>query len=141
MGVWFDLKTKYKPYTAESIKKEGVSWLIFGSIWTVGSIGIFIIFPIIMKVKDLGVCLALGAFLVVMGPAFFLCGIQKFKEAKRFAQLSKNTRIQNPNAVLFGVDDGAAAEVAAKYYSEKYGKKELTDEDENIIWDWVYDEI
>lgn len=141
MGVWFDMKTKYKPYTTESIRKEGTAWLIFGSIWTVVSIGLFIIFPIILQVKDLGVCLALGAFLVIMGPAFFLCGIQKFKEAKRFAQLPKNTRIKNPNAVLFGVDDGAAAEVAAKYYSEKFGKKELTDEDENVIWDWAYDEI
>ena len=67
------MKTKYEPYTAESIRKEGTAWLIFGSIWTVASIGIFIIFPIILQVKDLGVCLALGAFLVIMGPAFFLC--------------------------------------------------------------------
>ena len=141
MGVWFGMKTKYKPYTAESVKKEGVGWLIFGSIWTVVGIGVFIIFPIIIQAKDLGVCLALGAFLVLMGPAFFLCGILKFKEAKRYAELIKNTRIKNPNAVLFGVDDGAGAEIATKYYCEKFGKKELTDEDENIIWDWVYDEI
>ena len=51
--------------------------------------------------------------------------------------------VKNPNSVLFGVDDGAAAEIATKYYSEKFGKSadDITDEDENIIWDWAYDEI
>ena len=143
MGVWFGMKKYYELSKEEFLKKDGKAWVIFGSIWTVFGIGVFIIFPILMQVKDLGVCLALGAFLVLMGPAFLLCGVQKLNQAKKLAALPDKTKVKNPNAVLFGVDDGAGAEVATKYYCEKFGKsqEELTDEDENIIWDWTYNEI
>ena len=131
--------------TGVEVKKDAKAWIIFGSIYTPLSFGIFIIFPIVAQVKDLGVCLALGAFLVLLGPAAIFYGVQKRKEAERLAkQISgMQEKVKKPNAVLFGIDDGSACEVATKMYCEKYGKSadELNDEDENIIWDWTYDEI
>ena len=138
------MKKNNAVYTGVEVKKDAKAWIIFGSIYTPISLGIFIIFPIVAQVKDLGVCLALGAFLVLLGPAAIFYGVQKRKEAERLEQqIAMQKPIKNPNSVLFGVDDGAAAEIATKYYCEKFGKSadEITDEDENIIWDWAYDEI
>ena len=143
MGLWFGMKKYYELSKEEFLKKDGKGWVIFGSIWTVVGIGVFIIFPILIQAKDLAVCLILGAFLVLIGPAFLLCGVQKLNQAKKLAALPDETKVKKPNAVLFGVDDGSAADVATNHYCKKYGKarEELTDEDESIIWDWAYDEI
>ena len=138
------MKENNNSYIDEKALKDAKAWIIFGSIYTPLSFGIFIIFPIVAQVKDLGVCLALGAFLVLLGPAAIFYGLQKKKEAERLEQqIAMQKPLKNPNAVLFGIDDGSACEIAMKYYCEKYGKTrdELTDDDENIIWDWVYDEI
>lgn len=138
------MKKNNAVYTGVEVKKDAKAWIIFGSIYTSISFGIFIIFPIVVQVKDLGVCLALGAFLVILGPAAIFYGVQKKKEAERLEQqIAMQKPVKNPNLVLFGVDDGAAAEIATKYYCEKFGKSvdDITDEDENIIWDWAYDEI
>ena len=138
------MKNNYEANAKERVKKAAQGWIIFGLVYTVFSFGIFIIFPIVAQVKDLGVCLALGAFLVILGPAAIFYGVQKKKEAERQEQqIVMQKPVKNPNSVLFGVDDGAAAEIATKYYCKKYGKSanEITDEDENIIWDWAYDEI
>lgn len=138
------MKKNNAVYTVVEVKKDAKAWIIFGSIYTPISFGIFIIFPIVVQVKDLGVCLALGAFLVILGPAAIFYGVQKKKEAERLEQqIAMQKPVKNPNSVLFGIDDGSACEIAMKYYCEKYGKSkdEITDEDENIIWDWVYDEI
>ena len=138
------MKKNYVANNEEGIKKDAKAWIIFGSIYTPICFGIFIIFPIVAQVKDLGVCLALGAFLVLLGPAAIFYGVQKKKEAERLEQqIAMQKPQKNPNAVLFGIDDGSACEVATKLYCEKYGKSadELNDEDENIIWDWTYDEI
>ena len=138
------MKKNYAAYTEEEVKKDAKAWIIFGSIYTPISFGIFIIFPIVAQVKDLGFCLALGAFLVLLGPAAIFYGVQKKKEAERLEQqIAMQKPQKNPNAVLFGIDDGSACEVATKLYCEKYGKSadELNDDDKNIIWDWTYDEI
>ena len=138
------MKKNKAVYTGMEVKKDAKAWIIFGSIYTPISFGIFIIFPIVVKVKDLGVCLALGAFLMILGPVAIFYGVQKKKEAERLEQqIAMQKPVKNPNSVLFGVDDGAAAEIATKYYCEKFGKSvdDITDEDENIIWDWAYDEI
>jgi len=138
------MKKNNAVYTGVEVKKDAKAWIIFGSIYTPISFGIFIIFPIVVQVKDLGVCLALGAFLVILGPAAIFYGVQKKKEAERLEQqIAMQKPVKNPNLVLFGVDDGAADEIATKYYCEKFGKSvdDITDEDENIIWDWAYDEI
>ena len=138
------MKKNNAVYTGVEVKKDAKAWIIFGSIYTPISFGIFIIFPIVAQVKDLAVCLLLGAFLVLLGPGAIFYGVQKRKEAERLEQqIATQKPVKNPNSVLFGVDDGAAAEIATKYYCEKFGKSadEITDEDENIIWDWAYDEI
>ena len=138
------MKNNYVADKSEIDKKDAKAWIIFGSIYTPISFGIFIIFPIVAQVKDLPICLVLGAFLVLLGPAAIFYGVQKKKEAERLEQqIAMQKPVKNPNAVLFGIDDGSACEIAMKYYCEKYGKSkdEITDEDENIIWDWVYDEI
>ncbi len=136
------MKKNNAVYTGVEVKKDAKAWIIFGSVYTLLAIGIFIIFPIVAQVKDLPICLVLGAFLVLLGPTAIFYGVQKKKEAERLEQqIAMQKPVKNSNSVLFGVDDGAAAEIASKYYCEKYGKKDLTDEDENIIWDWAYDEI
>ena len=138
------MKENNNSYIDEKALKDAKAWIIFGSIYTPISFGIFIIFPIVAQVKDLGVCLALGAFLVLLGPAAIFYGVQKKKEAERLEQqIAMQKPQKNPNAVLFGIDDGSACEVATKLYCEKYGKSadELNDDDKNIIWDWTYDEI
>ena len=138
------MKNNYEANAKERVKKAAQGWIIFGLVYTVFSFGIFIIFPIVAQVKDLPTCLVLGVFLVLLGPAAILYGVQKRKEAKKLVEhIETQMKVKKPNAVLFGIDDGSACEVATKLYCEKYGKSsyEINDDDENIIWDWVYDEI
>lgn len=104
--VWTRVKDEKNNavYTRVEVKKDAKAWIIFGSIYTPISFGIFIIFPIVAQVKDLAVCLLLGAFLVLLGPAAIFYGVQKKKEAERLEQqIAMQKPVKNPNAVLFGV--------------------------------------
>ena len=95
------MKKNYVANTEEEVKKDAKAWIIFGSIYTPISFGIFIIFPIVAQVKDLGVCLALGAFLVLLGPVAIFYGVQKKKEAERLEQqIATQKPVKNPNAFI-----------------------------------------
>ena len=113
-----------------------VAWLIVGT-------GVFIVMPIVVQVKDLAVCLVGGAFLVSLGVVGLIWGIQAYKHPEDVAKRRiMNKPITERRATLYK-DYELGYEPAQEQYCKQTGKSgsELTDADEEMIWEYAYAQI
>lgn len=127
----------------EEAKREGLLSLKCCIGCVIVCVGLFIIMPIAVQVKDLAVCLAGGAFLVLLSVVGLIWAIDAYRHPENLVRRrNSNKPVTERRATLYK-DYELGYEPAMEQYCKQTGKSEaeLTDEDEAIIWEYSYAQI
>ena len=128
---------------AEHAKMEGLIAIRWCILWLIVGTGLFIVMPIAIQVKDLAVCLILGAFLVLLGVVGLIWGIRTYKNPESLAKRRSQKRPITDSCETLYRDFELSFEAAQEQYCKQTGKsaEELTEADDEIIWDYAYAQI